>query len=116
MNYTVGVGIGTRYQVLSQLGSGGMGIVYQVVDRLNRHTVALKSMISSVNASASQAIATRVALTHEFQMLASLQHPHIIHVLDYGFDAQQNPFFTMNFLESARPVTEAAEGQSSEVK
>jgi serine/threonine protein kinase/tetratricopeptide (TPR) repeat protein len=120
MSYMAGVAIGNRYRVLSQLGSGGMGIVYQAFDRLTRQTVALKSMISPLNDDATpvnpRATAIRVALTNEFQILASLQHPHVIHVLDYGFDAQHNPFFTMNFLEGARSITQAGEGQTQAVK
>ncbi len=50
----------------------------------------------------------RLLLTQEFHTLASLRHPHIISVLDYGFDRAQQPFFTMEYLGDAAPITHAA--------
>jgi serine/threonine protein kinase/tetratricopeptide (TPR) repeat protein len=43
--------------------------------------------------------ALRLALTQEFRVLASLRHPCIISVLDYGFDDEKQPYFTMELLE-----------------
>ena len=69
-----------------------MGIVHRATDRLTGETVALKQVFLS---SQQQALsnhsalkihrALRLALAREFQMLASMRHPHIISVLDYGF-------------------------------
>lgn len=53
----------------------------------------------------------RLALAQEFRILASLRHPNIISVLDYGFDQDGAPFFTMELLEGAQPlrvITKAA--------
>ena len=52
----------------------------------------------------------RMALAREFGTLASLRHPHIISVLDYGFIAQGQPFFAMELLEDARTLSAAAGG------
>ncbi len=102
-----------RYILHDKLGEGGMGVVYRATDRLNGQTVALKS----VNAPTSSLIfnsmtdagsSLKVALTHEFQMLASLRHPYIISVLDYGFDADQQPFFAMEYIEDAQTISQAA--------
>ncbi|NWF69857.1 MAG: protein kinase [Chloroflexi bacterium] len=104
--------IGQRYQLLNKLGEGGMGAVYRAFDRLHQTVVALKRVDiregQASSGSDSLAVDTRVALAHEFQTLASLHHPHVINVLDYGFDAQRHPYFTMTFLENPRTVTEAA--------
>jgi serine/threonine protein kinase len=43
----------------------------------------------------------RLALAQEFKTLASLRHPHIISVLDYGFDKNRQPYLTMELLEDA---------------
>ena len=48
---------------------------------------------------------SRMAIANEFRTLASLRHPHIISVLDYGFDAEGAPFFTMELLPDAQPFT-----------
>lgn len=55
--------------------------------------------------------AQRLALAQEFRTLASLRHPHIISVLDYGFDAHKAPFFTMELLHDAQPLRAAAAGR-----
>jgi predicted ATPase len=118
MKFASDVTINNRYQVVSPLGEGGMGIVYQAIDRLNRQNIALKSVTKPLHPSAGQDAdaTTRIALTNEFKILASLHHPNIIRVLDYGFDAQQYPFFTMALLQNARSVKEASIGQPLEVK
>lgn len=55
--------------------------------------------------------ALRVALAQEFRVLASLRHPNIVSVLDYGFDAERQPYFTMEFLPEALDVAAASRGQ-----
>lgn len=98
--------LGNRYQLHEPLGSGGMGTVYRAYDQLASQTIALKRVLRSPMQTANSEL--RLALTREFQALASLRHPHIITVQDYGFDAQQQPYFTMELLPAARPLTEAA--------
>jgi serine/threonine protein kinase/tetratricopeptide (TPR) repeat protein len=49
----------------------------------------------------------RLALTQEFRVLSSLRHPGIISVLDYGFDEQKQPYFTMELLEEPQDLLTA---------
>ncbi|HVU11170.1 MAG TPA: protein kinase [Phototrophicaceae bacterium] len=98
--------IGERYQVHEQIGAGAMGSVYRCFDRLTEQTVALKSV--KLERAAGRGDARRVAITREFETLASLHHPRIIEVLDYGFDADDKPFFTMTYLENAQHLDDAA--------
>lgn len=58
----------------------------------------------------------RLLLAQEFRVMASLRHPNIVSVLDYGFDDEQMPFFTMELLNDAKTLTTAASGQSLAVK
>ena len=100
--------IGGRYRLNSKLGGGGMGVVYHATDRLNGDNVALKQV--QINAPNSVKINNnridyRLALAHEFRTMASLRHPHIISVLDYGFDDNDQPYYTMELLTSAQPLT-----------
>lgn len=110
--------INSRYHLLDRLGAGGMGEVYRANDRLTGAQVALKRVMADVadlDFLARHTVPTddpRLALAHEFQMLASLRHPHVIPVLDYGFDDAARPFFTMPLLEDAQPITQAAAGLS----
>ena len=94
--------IGRRYELLDQIGQGGMGAVYRAMDRLNGKEIALKQVLSVPGESdfvnTSDVGDFRLALAKEFQMLASLRHPNVIEVLDYGFDTidqQSQPFYTM---------------------
>ena len=97
-----------------------MGAVYRVHDRLEDRAVALKQVTITGNAlsfaSQSDYSDPRVALVQEFTVLASLRHPHIVSVLDYGFDDAQQPFFTMDLLENADNLLEAAQGKSVDEK
>ncbi|MEO8705212.1 MAG: protein kinase [Kofleriaceae bacterium] len=91
--------IDDRYAVLSYLGHGGMGLVFRARDRLKGNIVALKRMALE---------GPRLALAREFRTLATLRHPHIISVLDYGFTGHGEPFFTMELIERPRTLLEAA--------
>jgi len=48
--------------------------------------------------------------------LSSLRHPNIVSVLDYGFDDNQLPFFTMDLEEGGVPLTLAGAGQPLNVQ
>ncbi|HEX2907803.1 MAG TPA: serine/threonine-protein kinase, partial [Phototrophicaceae bacterium] len=107
MNTIAAQAIGGRYRLLDQLGQGGMGIVYRAYDRLAHQHIALKQVKAPpeklrLNSLRSDPL---LALAQEFRLLASLRHPHIVAVLDYGFDAHQLPYYTMELLEAAQTIT-----------
>ena len=106
---TVGT-VGRRYQLDFEIGSGGMGTVYHATDRLSGGAVALKMVAAAdslVFTSVSNTKDIRLALAQEFKILASIRHPNIIGVLDYGFDDQRQPYFTMDLLEYPRTILDA---------
>lgn len=113
-----------RYQLKNMIGAGGMGSVYCATDRLTGETVALKQvtipmfqLFFNTDQSLSSTRETlNIALANEFRTLAALHHPHIIRVLDYGFDAQQQPFYTMRFLSNAQTLLEAGQTETAESK
>lgn len=76
----------------------------------DRYTLAPIEKVTTRQAVTSYEQALRVALAQEFRVLASLRHPHIVSVLDYGFDAERQPYFTMEFLPGARDVATASKG------
>jgi len=109
--------IGRRYELHDQIGQGGMGAVYRALDRLTGQEVALKQVLTMPGASelgdTHDVVDFRIALAQEFKLLASLRHPNVIEVLDYGFDAGaaadlRQPYFTMELLTNTQTVLEAA--------
>jgi eukaryotic-like serine/threonine-protein kinase len=106
-----------RYQIQSQLGEGGMGVVFRAYDRLAKETVALKQVrvapsLLQFNTLNTTGTSTAVALAHEFRTLAGLRHPNIVSVLDYGFDTDGHPYYTMSLLDRARTLSEYASQRS----
>jgi len=119
--------ISNRYQIEEQLGRGGMGAVYRATDRLNGETVALKRVMTpthhlqfasrqSTDSAVSHSSYLRIALAQEFHTLASLRHPNIIRVLDYGFDDEKLPYLTMDLLDQPRTILEAGVSAPLETK
>ena len=113
---TLGTTIGQRYELDTQIGKGGMGVVHRAYDRLTQEVVALKQVTLSLskvgNFTLQQQTDFNLNLVHEFKMLASLRHPNIVSVLDYGFDSNRQPYFTMEYLENAQTLLEAGQNQS----
>jgi predicted ATPase len=104
--------IGGRYILHEQVGTGSHGAVYRATDRLTGQTVALKRVTAPLERfEAAAEDELRLTLANEFQTLASLHHPHIIGVLDYGFDAQRQPYFTMEYLHDAQTILQAGAGK-----
>lgn len=93
-----------------------MGAVYRVQDRLTGQVVALKRITTPTEqiafASKGSSADYRLALAQEFRVLASLRHPHIISVLDYGFDEDRQPYFTLELLQNARTLLDAGKDKS----
>jgi serine/threonine protein kinase/tetratricopeptide (TPR) repeat protein len=112
--------VNNRYILEDKLGEGGMGAVWKAVDRLTGKTVALKQVLTDASISsedtsstlAGDTLSVRLALAQEFKVLASLRHPHIINVLDYGFDSDQQPYFTMEYLEDTTSILEVGLARS----
>ena len=109
-----------RYITKHKLGEGGMGIVYYAVDRLNgQRAIALKQLRTAPqhDDTETESVEDRLlVMSREFRTLAGLRHPHVISVLDYGFDKQGEPFFTMDLLENPRTILEATKNASVEEK
>jgi tetratricopeptide (TPR) repeat protein len=108
--------LGNRYQLLQELGAGGMGSVHRALDQLTGQHLALKRVLlmnqSSSDSQSSERDNLRLALANEFRTLASLRHPHIISVMDYGFDQERQPYFTMELLDNPQTILLAGQDKS----
>ncbi len=109
-----------RYALQSTVGGGSMGTVYRATDRLTGEEVALKRVLDRMDEDTFDAPITgdemRYALAQEFRILASLRHPNIISVLDYGFDRARQPYLTMTLLENALDIISAGRALPAEGK
>ena len=103
-----------RYEIKHRLGTGAFGTVFYAFDHLYQQDVAYKKVntepanVPLKNLDSLSSTSKRLALAHEFQVMSSLRHPNIVNVLDYGFDDHKNPYFTMQLIENAQTITEAA--------
>jgi tetratricopeptide (TPR) repeat protein len=88
-----GMVLAGRYQLLGELGRGGMGRVYKAEDKELGGVVALKTLRSSAYESSDQD-----RLLREVQICRRITHPHVVRVYDIGRFAG-GLFVTMEYLE-----------------
>ncbi len=89
-----------QYDILGELGRGGMGVVYDAIDpRLDRH-VAIKVIELPNDPNMTQA--TRDELVERFKReakaSAQLNHPNIVSIFDFG-EADGRNYMVMEFLQ-----------------
>ncbi len=88
-----GTRIDDRYEIIDILGSGGMGQVYRARRLRLGDEVAIKVMQASAAAPES-----RERFLRESRACAQLRHPNIVGILDFDFDASNQPFMVMELL------------------
>jgi len=86
--------IGNRYRIERLIGEGGMGIVYAATDETLERPVAIKVIKDQHLTGDALARFQREART-----AASLSHPHIVTVHDFGVDDAGSPYLVMELLE-----------------
>ncbi len=83
-----------HYEVVSELGRGGMGVVYKAWEpSLNRH-VAIKAL--GEHLLGDEGLIER--FTREAKSMAAINHPNVIQVYFIGMEEKQ-PYFAMEFIE-----------------
>src|SRR6266513_4144502 len=94
-----------NYEILEEIGRGGMGVIYRARQRHSRRIVALKRMVSYQADSRE----TLERFRREAEAAASLDHPNILPIYEVGHGEDGLPFFSMKYaaggnLQKAEPV------------
>ncbi|MBU1690856.1 MAG: protein kinase [Gammaproteobacteria bacterium] len=85
-----------RYEILSELGQGAMGVVYKAVDPLIDRTVAIKTI--NLNLSNDELADFEERFNREAKSAGRLNHPNIVTIYDVG-RADHVAFMAMEYLE-----------------
>lgn len=88
---------GTRYEILEELGRGGMGAVYAARDPELERRVALKVLHPALSDEK-----TGRRMIREARILARLEHPGIVPVHEVGRLADGRVYYTMKLVEGER--------------
>jgi hypothetical protein len=81
------------YEVLAEVGRGGMGVVYKARQLRPDRIVALKMLLAGRQAGQQE----RTRFLHEAEAVARLQHPHIVALYEAGQHGDL-PYFTLEFV------------------
>ena len=81
------------YEILGELGRGGMGVVYKARQVKAKRTVALKMILAGGHAGAAELERFRL----EGEAVARVQHPGIVQIHEVG-DQEGRPFFSLEYV------------------
>ena len=82
------------YDILGELGRGGMGVVYKAHERKLKRIVAVKMILSGIHASEEDMNRFQI----EAEAVAQLQHPGIVQIYDVGNHGDK-PYITLEFVD-----------------
>lgn len=99
----------TRYVMLAEVNSGGMGSVHRVFDEVMQREVAMKVLHARLGREGG---VTRAFLA-EAHVTGQLEHPNIVPVHSVGFDGQGQAYFTMKLIRGQN-ISERLRGRSGE--
>src|SRR5438045_9675461 len=82
-----------NYEIIEEIGRGGMGVIYRARQRHSRRIVALKRMLT-YHADSRETLAR---FRREAEAAASLDHPNILPIYEVSESEDGLPFFSMKF-------------------
>ena len=94
-----------RYQLIEELGRGGMGVVYKAEDTKLKRTVALKFLPAELT----HVPDIKARFMHEAQAAAALDHPNICTVYEFD-EAEEKTFISMSYIDGQSLKTKIESG------
>ena len=88
----------SHYRIISQLGEGGMGVVYLAEDTTLGRRVAMKFLSTTTRE-------YRARFLREARAVSALTHPNIATVFDYGETPEAQPYIVMELI-NGQPLNE----------
>ena len=85
-----------RYEILSELGQGAMGVVYKAIDPLIERTVAIKTI--NLNLSTEELANFEERFYREAKSAGQLNHPNIVTIYDIG-KSENCAYMAMEFMQ-----------------
>src|SRR6476620_7900291 len=82
-----------NYEILDEIGRGGMGVIYRARQRHSRRIVAVKRILSYQ----AESHETLMRFRREAEAVASLDHPNILPIYEVSESEDGLPFFSMKF-------------------
>jgi serine/threonine protein kinase len=83
----------TRYEIVREIGRGGMGVVYEAEDRELKRRVAIKVLATEITGP--EAVER---LRREARTIAQLEHPGVVPVHDAGILADGRAWYAMKYV------------------
>ena len=96
-----------RYQILDVLGQGGMAVVYRAYDTRLRREIAFKVLAAHLITES----AFYQRFEREARTIATLEHPSIVPVYDFGIDESKQPYLVMRLLRGGTLRDRRARGE-----
>lgn len=85
----------SNFQVIRELGRGGMGIVYLAIDENSNRKVAIKTL--PMQSLGNDTLEKRFA--QEIQLLKSINHPSVVKIFESGTTIEGVPYIVMEYVE-----------------
>jgi serine/threonine-protein kinase len=91
------------YEIIAELGRGGMGVVYQARQCSLKRLVALKMILAGVHTDPT----ARIRFRTEAEAVARLQHSNIVQIYEVG-EYDGRPFLSLEHIDGGRLLQQVA--------
>ncbi|CAN5131252.1 hypothetical protein BH20ACI1_BH20ACI1_13710 [soil metagenome] len=108
VSITCNVLISGRYLLEERLGKGGMGIVFKAKHKFLKSAHAIKVILPSL---VEDDDALLIRFKQEAILAASIDHPNVIRVTDFGVEDENMPFLVMEYVDGSPLSSYLVKGQ-----